>query len=773
MNKAVALVLVRGTPDLVVAMRRELPGVLVVDNGSVPPLDGPWFRIETNRYFSGGWNAALKHLAATMPEVRWAWLLNSDVSRVSEAMLDALVEMAGARGLVMVSPRVPSSPHGQMWSTLTRETDYIDMTAPLVDVQWYLRAGGLDERLPGWGADLDLCYRTRQDRKAIFGEAWVEHPRGTGTTSRRLNDAAMYRMVETRTYLVAKHGEAVRGFLPGYFAAPVAGQPADGPGGSGGRRRAAGEPSPPAPLPEGEGRQTPSPCPLPAGEGGRAGEPSPPAPLPEGEGRGGGGATPRAIVLGIGTGRCGLRRLAAVLNRQPDAQSSYEEVPWLPWERREDARQVLAARFARFRHNCKKGKGLLGDCASFYLPYLEDVIALEPRVRVACLRRPCEEVVASFCGWLDWNTPLPTNHWARQPAPGWHHDPRRTLIYPQYETQNREEGIRLYWEEYYRRVDELRGRWPEHIRVFDTCEALDTEAGLREVLSFAGVKPVVSCQLSVATRDGQRATDNGPQTTDDQSATPDPHSLPRQRPRRWVRRASGDPMDRRRCAVLVPFATSITPPCERALVELERRGYEVRRVGGYAAIDQGRNQMATDTLLDGYEETFWIDADVEFHPDAVDRLRSHRLPIVGGIYPQKGKRAIACHPLPGSPKIMFGKEGGLVEILYAGAGFLLVRREVYLTVQRQLGLETCNERFNSPMIPFFHPMVHRSEDGYWYLAEDWAFCQRARQCGYRVMADTAVRLWHVGSYSYGWEDAGKGPERFGTYVLNLGPEEKG
>jgi hypothetical protein len=31
----------------------------------------------------------------------------------------------------------------------------------------------------------------------------------------------------------------------------------------------------------------------------------------------------------------------------------------------------------------------------------------------------------------------------------------------------------------------------------------------------------------------------------------------------------------------------------------------------------------------------------------------------------------------------------------------------------------------------------------------------------------------VGSYSYGWEDAGKGPERFGTYVLNLGPEKDG
>ena len=63
-------------------------------------------------------------------------------------------------------------------------------------------------------------------------------------------------------------------------------------------------------------------------------------------------------------------------------------------------------------------------------------------------------------------------------------------------------------------------------------------------------------------------------------------------------------------------------------------------MGGYAAIDQGRNQMATDALLDGYEETMWIDADVDFHPDAVDRLRSHNLPMVAGIYPQKGKRHV-------------------------------------------------------------------------------------------------------------------------------------
>ena len=126
--------------------------------------------------------------------------------------------------------------------------------------------------------------------------------------------------------------------------------------------------------------------------------------------------------------------------------------------------------------------------------------------------------------------------------------------------------------------------------------------------------------------------------------------------------------------------------------------------------------------------------------------------------------------MPGTPKVVFGKDGGLIEILYAGAGFLHIRREVYLTIQKLQHLPMCNERFRSPMIPFFHSMVHPIEDGHWYLAEDYAFCQRARASGFKIMADTTIRLWHVGSQSYGWEDAGRSLERFDTFVLNLGPE---
>ena len=38
----------------------------------------------------------------------------------------------------------------------------------------------------------------------------------------------------------------------------------------------------------------------------------------------------------------------------------------------------------------------------------------------------------------------------------------------------------------------------------------------------------------------------------------------------------------RRCVILVPFATHIMPACEQGLIELQRRGFEVWRVGGYS-----------------------------------------------------------------------------------------------------------------------------------------------------------------------------------------------
>jgi hypothetical protein len=223
------------------------------------------------------------------------------------------------------------------------------------------------------------------------------------------------------------------------------------------------------------------------------------------------------------------------------------------------------------------------------------------------------------------------------------------------------------------------------------------------------------------------------------------------------------------CVVLVPVGGGIEPFCEEGLRTLESRGYEVRRVRGFTAIDVARNQIASDALADGFDELMWIDSDIGFDPDAVEQLRSHQLPFVCGLYAKKGRREFACMFRPETEKVQFGPQGGLLEVQYVGFGFVLVRREVFETIQRQLKLPTCNERFSTrrPIVPFFQPLVIPDGSSHWYLGEDYAFCHRATESGFSIWADSSIRLFHVGSYAFSWEDAGGDPARYTSYVFHI------
>jgi predicted O-methyltransferase YrrM len=221
------------------------------------------------------------------------------------------------------------------------------------------------------------------------------------------------------------------------------------------------------------------------------------------------------------------------------------------------------------------------------------------------------------------------------------------------------------------------------------------------------------------------------------------------------------------CVILVPIGGTIDAGCDDALRELERRGYPVWRVRGYSAIDKARNQMATDALVQGFSELMWIDSDIVFDPNDVDRLRAHNLPIACGLYTKKGPRQFACELLPGTKTVQFGRSGGLIEIRYCGFGFTHVRREVFQAINKQFTLPSCNRRFSSVLIPFFTPMTVDETSDPWAVSEDYAFCERARRSGFQVIADTRIRLWHVGAYRYGWEDAGRTKERYGDYTYQV------
>jgi GT2 family glycosyltransferase len=207
------------------------------------------------------------------------------------------------------------------------------------------------------------------------------------------------------------------------------------------------------------------------------------------------------------------------------------------------------------------------------------------------------------------------------------------------------------------------------------------------------------------------------------------------------------------------------PECEERLRTLERRGVEVRRVSGYAAIDFARSVMATRALASGFDEILWIDDDIVFDPFDVERMRESGEPLICGAYAKKGKRELALHALAGTDSLTFGAKGSIVEVRYAGTGFMYTRREVYEKIAAELPV--CNARFGEPVVPYFLPFVVEDAGEPWYLAEDYAFCERARRAGFKVLVDTRVRLFHVGSYAFGWEDAGGELQRFDEYVFRL------
>jgi len=227
------------------------------------------------------------------------------------------------------------------------------------------------------------------------------------------------------------------------------------------------------------------------------------------------------------------------------------------------------------------------------------------------------------------------------------------------------------------------------------------------------------------------------------------------------------------CVVLVPFSNRIEVECENGLRELESLGYVVRRVPGFSAIDQARNQLATTAMMDGFQATLWIDSDIGFSGSDVQKLAAHNLPVVCGIYPKKGKRSLAMNRLPHDKSLQFGTNGGLIEIDYVGAGFLWVTRQVYIDVQLKFNLPVCNSAFDPGMIPFFLPEIKREyhlgqrPPTARYFAEDYAFLNRVKACGYKLMADTSIRLSHIGNYPYQWEDAGSEKKRYPGYKFHF------
>ena len=149
-----------------------------------------------------------------------------------------------------------------------------------------------------------------------------------------------------------------------------------------------------------------------------------------------------------------------------------------------------------------------------------------------------------------------------------------------------------------------------------------------------------------------------------------------------------------------------------------------------ACIAENRNRLTKRALELGAEWCFYVDDDQLFHPLALKRLLSRNVDVISGLYLS---REFPFRPVvftePDEPGVKGGYtltlepyDQGVLTVSAVGAGALLVRRQVL-------------EQLNMP---------------YWTLGQvdpagwgdDFDFCYRVRQAGFKIRVDMDERVGH-------------------------------
>lgn len=207
----------------------------------------------------------------------------------------------------------------------------------------------------------------------------------------------------------------------------------------------------------------------------------------------------------------------------------------------------------------------------------------------------------------------------------------------------------------------------------------------------------------------------------------------------------------------IPVADTIEPAFMQSLLKLINDPpcpLAMRMNPGEAPISEARNGLTAAFLASDCTDLLFIDSDIVFEPEQVDRLLSRDADVVGGLYAKKrpGPPAwvINAYATP-----FLARADGLQRVAYMGTGFLRVRRSVFERMIARYGAAiayTPDSDAGDPRPPRHNlwPIgLYDYPDGSRrMLTEDWFFCQRCAELGIEVWADPSVQLKHVGQVAF-------------------------
>ena len=164
---------------------------------------------------------------------------------------------------------------------------------------------------------------------------------------------------------------------------------------------------------------------------------------------------------------------------------------------------------------------------------------------------------------------------------------------------------------------------------------------------------------------------------------------------------------------------------------------------GCSLISLGRSMMLKKALEESdWTHVMWIDADIEFEPQCIHSMILDDKDIIGGLYPKKDLPIdFASSPMPNGEH---SKDS--FETIYVATGFMLVKRDVILKMYEHYREELeFQYQGTQGIVHLFDPIIDESGT---YLTEDYAFCKRARDMGYKCYMSNKFELPHTGTFSY-------------------------
>jgi len=174
----------------------------------------------------------------------------------------------------------------------------------------------------------------------------------------------------------------------------------------------------------------------------------------------------RRYIIGLGSGRCGTKSLAKLLNECKYCNVSHE----FRRKRKEILNYRLRWYFTekeikdRVRY-LKRIKGkLVGDVASYYANYVEYLIQNLENVKFIYLYRDVDEVIKSFLKITKKKGKPDTNHWISYKHPdiisGKYSKVKWDRCFPKYyKVNDKKSAIRKYCEQYTEKMKKLRDKY--------------------------------------------------------------------------------------------------------------------------------------------------------------------------------------------------------------------------------------------------------------------------------------------------------------------------